>query len=258
MSRIKISPPTEKNPPSSIAELFYSTQNPEAAIVSTRLSSEHSTFRQWCDRAGVQRLTRPGMWLLGLSIIVCWAKWNGILLLSTILGMGTMIAVYQLPRSNWQRYRSLFYQLFSPANRLLTGAVLSGSLVAIASYGVMSLVSSGENVWVILSLISQNGGIVAIAALLLWQLLQQHSHHTQTHKDQLLTELTHEDALHRLIAVRQLTQLILRSHPDTTQKTSVNTFTRSQLAECFRLMLRTEVEPLVRNGILDGLQQLEK
>ena len=258
MSRINTSPPAKPNQPASIPELFYSTLNREAAIVSTRLSSEYSTFSQWYDRLQIQRWTRPGLWFLGLTFFVCWAKWNGILLLSTILGVATMIAVYQLPRSNWQRYWSLCYQLFSPANRLLTGAVLSGGLVAIASYGVMSLLSSGENIWVSLSLILQNGGIVAIAALLLWQFLQLQNQQSQSRSDRLLTELTHEDALHRLIAVRQLTQLTLRLHPHVTQKTVNPQFTRSQLAECFRLMLRTEVEPLVRNGLLDGLQQLEK
>jgi hypothetical protein len=258
MSRIKRSPQSSPNPPASIPELFYSTLNREAAIVSTRISSEDSTFSQWWDRLEVQRFTRPGLWLLGLTVIVFWAKWNSTLLLSTILGMGTMIAVYQLPRSNWQQYRALLYQLFSPANRLLTGAVLSGGLVSIATYWVLSLLSSGENIWVILSLILQNGGIVAIAALLLWQLLQKQTHQTQTRQEQLLTELTHEDALHRLIAVRKLTQLILRSESNTNPRTATTLFTRSQLAECFRLMLRTEIEPLVRNGVLDGLQQLER
>ncbi|MGB3402806.1 MAG: hypothetical protein WBA77_08950 [Microcoleaceae cyanobacterium] len=258
MSRIKTSPPAEPNQPASIAKLFYSTQNPEAAIVSSHISSEHSTVSQWGSRLEVQRFTRPGLWFLGLTVIVFWAKWNGILLLATILGMGTMITVYQLPRSNWQQYRSLFYQLFSPANRLLTGAVLSGGLVAVGSYWMMSLLSSGENIWVVLSLILQNGGIFAIAALLIWQLLQQQTHQTQSSRHQLLTELTHQEALHRLIAVRKLTQLTLRYESNTPSKTSTTILTRSQLAECFRLMLRTEVEPLVRNGILDGLQQLEK
>jgi hypothetical protein len=135
--------------------------------------------------------------------------------------------------------------------------VISGGLVSVGTYWMVSLLLSSENIWISLSLILQNIGILAIAGLLLWQFLQHQTVQKQAYSDQLLTDLTHEDALQRLIAVRKLTHLVLRSHAHPTPRNPSMILTRSQLAECFRLMLRSEVEPFVRNGLLDGLQQLD-
>jgi hypothetical protein len=204
-----------------------------------------------------QRLTRTGLGLLGLIFLMVWARWHGILLLSTVCGIVTMIGIYRFPQSNWQYYWSQFCQLFRPAYRLLTLSVISGGLVSVGTYWIVSLLLSGENIWISLSLILQNIGISAIAGLLLWQFLRHQTVQKQAYSDQLLTELTHEDALQRLIAVRKLTHLVLRSKVHPSSQTTTMIVTRSQLAEYFRLMLRGEAEPFVRNGLLDGLQQLD-
>ncbi|MGB3535676.1 MAG: hypothetical protein WBA13_19440 [Microcoleaceae cyanobacterium] len=262
MNSIKISSSPDNTRPPRIASLFYPQSSRESSLAQIYSSQppHSSETKHWWSRLNSQRLARTGFCLLGLVGLVLWARWNGVLLLSTVCGMGTIIGVYRLPRFNWQQYWSQFRQLFSPPTRLLTIAVSSGGLVSISSYWMVSLLVSGENIWVALSLILQNIGILAIAGVLLWHFLREKTHQTQAYGNQLLTELTQEDALLRLIAVRKLTHLVLRSntsvHP--TQKTSSAILTPSQLAECFRLMLRSEAEPLVRNGLLDGLQQLEQ
>ncbi len=259
MSSTKILPSTDKIQHPSIPELFNSAIDREAPLVFANPPQPltQPLKSQWPTRLNIQRLTRTGLWLLGFTFLILWARLYGLLLLSTVCGIGTMIGVYRLPQSNWQHYWSQFCQLFSPSNRLLTLAVISGGFVALSTYWTVSLLLSGENIWVILSLILQNSGILAIACVLLWQFLRSSRDRKQYYSAELLTELTHEDALQRLIAVRKLTHCVLRSNPHPTSRRTSMILTRSQLAECFRLMLRSEAEPLVRNGLLDGLQQLD-
>jgi hypothetical protein len=174
MTSIKTSTPTDQTQPPRIPELFYSVFHRDASLVSTRPSRLTVDSLRRNGRKGLKdhRLTRTGLGLLGLTVLILWARYHGVLLLSTICGIVTLIGVYRFPQSNWQYYWSQFCQLFRPAYRLLTISVISGGLVAVGTYWMMSLLLSGENIWISLSLILQNGGIFAIAGLLLWQFLQ--------------------------------------------------------------------------------------
>jgi hypothetical protein len=89
-------------------------------------------------------------------------------------------------------------------------------------------------------------GILATFGLVLWQLLRTQAPASDPFYRQQLNDLSDPDPLKRLIAVRELTHLTNASSP----------ITASHLAECFRLILDRETEPLVCSALLDGLQQL--
>ena len=203
------------------------------------------------QRLKPQRLARTGLGILGFVGFLLWARSHGVLLLATGAGMATMIGVYRLQHCNWSIYWSRIRQGLTPADRPLLIAVVTGGVVSVVTYAMVALLINTDNVWMAISLILQNGLLFAVAGLMLWQFQRQQNQQNLTRVEQLLEELTHHDPLKRLIAVRQLTHLGLKSshHP---------LLKRSQLTECFQLMLRQEAEPLVRNGLWDGLQQFDQ
>ncbi len=249
-----------------VPKLLNSVVMAEAQLLSNPrqwVTHPASRLTPWWRQLKSRRLIRTGLGLLGLSGLVLWAQYHGILLLATLCGMGTMIGVYRLYSFNWSVFWSRISQGMNSADRRLIFAVASGGLVSIGTYWIVSLLINTDNIWMAISLILQNCALLSIGGLLLWQFLRQGSHQNQARVNQLLLELTHDDPLKRLIAIRQITHLVLKSSDRQVKRVNyiaentIPILTRSQLKECFRLMLRQEPEPLVRNGLLDGLQQLD-
>lgn len=96
----------------------------------------------------------------------------------------------------------------------------------------------------------QGTGTVAVLVLLLAQLLNRSTTRDRTASNQLLADLTHDDPLRRLIAVRQLTNSVSDQRDQATQ--------RREISDYLRLMLNREAEPIVRDAVLDGLQKLDR
>ncbi|NJL68277.1 MAG: hypothetical protein HC894_19150 [Microcoleus sp. SM1_3_4] len=68
--------------------------------------------------------------------------------------------------------------------------------------------------------------------------------------------MTDTDPVKRLIAVRQITDLV--ANPEFGKLNSLkSSIVTDSIAECFRLMLSREPEAFVRNALLEGLQTLE-
>ena len=71
--------------------------------------------------------------------------------------------------------------------------------------------------------------------------------HPTTRFNQMLDDLTDSDPLKRLIAVRRMTDAIEQS--DRVQK--------RQMADYLRVMLSREEDTIVRDAVLEGLQELD-
>lgn len=219
-------------------------------------------------------LPKARRWLLAMVIVGAWGCLNEKLLLSTSLGILVMILVYRMQEWDWQVSLREFYRFWAGWNRRLTLAVGCGGLATLTAYTTVSIWVDSEQPLIASSLILQNLGIFAVIGLLVWQMISQKTGQQQTELEKYFTGLTDADPMRRLIAVRQITrylsnyklnkidsasQKLLANSTNSRMITSVNSslVTRSQIVDCFHLMLIRESEPIVRNAVLDCLQILD-
>lgn len=174
--------------------------------------------------------------------------WNWRLLLATAAGVLVMLLVYLMQEWDWQLYWSSLHRLFSGSNRQLTIAVGSGGIATLSTYTMVSIWVDPHSSWIATGAMLQSLGILAILGLLVWQTFGCQGSGDDTKRDQMLRDLTDTDPLKRLLAVRQLTYWGV-GH-------AVQPSRQHHLADCLRLMLSQEPEPIIRDAILDGLQVL--
>jgi len=219
-----------------------------------------------------RRSQRLRSWLFLLIVCGIWGWWNSKLLFSTALAMAVMGWVYRLRElpinfSQWD-----WYQHLEKSQRQFLLAVGSGVSSGIFLYICLSIWTSSESPEMALTIIGQNLGILGILGLIIGQWYQQKSDLGKSKLDQWLGDLTQDNSLKRLIAVRQITQsfkkfpqgsgnqqLLLeaqRWQPLPTLQ-SFQGIDQTHIIEYFQLMLYQENEPLVREALLEGLQILE-
>ncbi|MEG4105993.1 hypothetical protein [Microcoleus sp. S13_C5] len=201
----------------------------------------------------LERLTRAKGWLAVVTLAGVWGLWNSELLFSTGLGIAAMMLVYRGQSWDWQLLRAKGEQFWQGPNRRFVLAVGTGGIATLGAYMSLAIWADSESHWMALSLILQNLGTIAIAGLLLRQALSRRAAKDEVALDRILADLTDADPVKRLIAVRQMTDLVNKGGfgPVSSVKSSI---ARSRAAECFRLMLSREPEALVRNALLEGLQ----
>ena len=227
------------------------TERVGSAVVSTALL-------KWL----LDRLTRSQSWLAVVTLIAVWALWNSQLLFSTGLGIAAMMLVYRGELRDWQLLRSKVEQFWEGPNRRFVLAVGTGGIATLGAYLSLAIWADSESHWMAVSAILQNFGTIAIAGLLLRQALSLGASKDEATLDRILADLTDADPVKRLIAVRQMTDLVNQGgfhHPSSVESSlalakSSKRIARSRAAECFRLMLSREPEALVRNALLEGLQ----
>lgn len=210
-------------------------------------------------------LTGSKGWLAALAVTAAWGWWNGELLLSTGVGVLAMVLVYRMQKWDWPWLKSELYRFLSGSNRQLTLAVASGGFATLGTYMAISIWADAESHWIAFSMIVQTFGIVALLGVLAWRAIARKATQDETRLHQFLADLADADPMKRLIAVRQITSLLTHSQLHRTrlnaalleQTSPKPTFTRSHVAECFRLMLSREPEALVRDAVLDALKVLD-
>jgi len=225
-----------------------------------------TTLLKWL----LERLTRSPGPLAILTLLAVWGWWNSQLLASTGLGIGAMILVYRAESWDWQQLRSNLNQFWHSPSRRLVLAVASGGIATVGTYMSFGIWAESDSHWIALSAILQNFGTIAIIALLVRQILSYSASKDEAVLDRILADLTDVDPVKRLIAVRQMTDLVknpgfwkqssLKSSlakPAPTGGSSTKRLALSHITECFRLMLTQEPEALVRNALLEGLQTLD-
>ncbi|PSB32160.1 hypothetical protein C7B69_07360 [filamentous cyanobacterium Phorm 46] len=215
----------------------------------------------------LDRLTRSKGWLAVVTLVGVWGWWNSQLLFSTGLGITAMMLVYRGQSRPGQLLREQIEQFWDGPNRRFVLAVGSGGMITLGTYMSLAMWADSESHWMAVSAILQNFGTIAIVGLLLRQALNLGVSQNEAVLDRLLSDLTDADPVKRLIAVRQMTDLVnnggfgafrsvkssfalaKRSEGKPSQRIA-----RNRAAECFRLMLSQEPEALVRNALLEGLQ----
>ena len=208
----------------------------------------------------LERLTRSKGGLAIFTLVGVWGWWNSQLLFSTGLGIAAMMLVYRGQSRPGQLLRERIEQFWEGPNRRFVLAVGSGGIITLGAYMSLAIWADSESHWMAVSAILQNFGTIAIAGLLLRQALNLGVSQDEAALDRILADLTDADPVKRLIAVRQMTDLVnnggfgaFRSAKSSLAEPSKR-IARSRAAECFRLMLSREPEALVRNALLEGLQ----
>lgn len=202
------------------------------------------------------RWNRSSGTLAVLTASAVWGWWNSQLLAATGLGIGAMMLVYRAQSWDWQQLRSNMEQFWNSPSRRLVVAVGSGGLATLGTYMSFSIWAQSESNWMALSAILQNLGTIAIVVLLVRQVWSQSASKDEAVVDGILADLTDADPVKRLIAVRQMTDLV--KSPGFWKPSSLkNSIGLSHTAECFRLMLNQEPEAIVRNALLEALQTLD-
>lgn len=185
-----------------------------------------------------------------MAVVAVLLIWHWKLLFALGVGILVLLLTHSLQAGHWQiPWAELRQKLRGPKQRFALAAV-SGGVATLSTYISLAIWSEAESFWSATGAIGQGLGILAVLVLLVGHLLDHDRDSAPTRFDQLVHDLTHADALKRLIAVRQLTQAVTTPTADRTQRRAV--------VDYLRLLLSQESEPVVRNAVLDSLQALDK
>ncbi|TVQ42207.1 MAG: hypothetical protein EA365_15855 [Gloeocapsa sp. DLM2.Bin57] len=199
-------------------------------------------FRQKLPR------TSQTFWLIVIMVaLLCW-HWQ--LLLATLGGVLVMQAIYFFPRYHWRSLISYWESWRSSSHRQFSLAVFGGGVASVVVYFLSSIFAKTDNPWLATGVIFQGLLSIVTCLLLVWQLFTKNNYQYQSNWEQWLIDLTSTEALKRLIAVRELSNLAQRKQLNATELV--------QLREYLQLMLSVETEVVVRQAILTSLETVFK
>ena len=168
-------------------------------------------------------------WLCSVTVIACLWCFNWKLFLSTAVGIGLMSFCYVLQNSHWQRYCEKWQAFLIGSNRQLILAVSGGAVGSFCTYVAASIWADTENQWLATGTIMQGFASLSTLGILLWSLKQNKGSALENKVDNVLSELSHQEPLKRLVAIRKLTRLLISS--------SLASDHYAQSIEYFQLML---------------------
>jgi hypothetical protein len=192
-----------------------------------------------------QRLSGQALCLMVFALL-WWMNWK--LFLATSMGIGAMSACYLAQNSHWQSYCRQWRNFFVGSNRQLSLAVGTGASAAFCTYLAASIWADADNQWLATGNILQ--GFVSLTTLicLLWSLRGKKASSLEAKLDQLLIDLSDRDRLKRLVAIRQLTRLLINN------RLSAEHYEQS--IEYYRLMLSEPQPAVIKDALLESLDLL--
>jgi hypothetical protein len=197
----------------------------------------------------LSQVMRPRKWLFGLAGGAVLLLWDGKLVLATGAGAAMMLTVYLVQEGRWKLPRFNPEKFLQGVNHHLALAVGAGATVTLGTYMAASIWADSGSPWIALGETMQGFGILTILGLLGWQALKRPSQQDEAYFNQLLADLTHDDPLKRLIAVRQITHLVAQNRLEPGHDRTI--------ADYFRLLLSREKELTIRDAVLEGLYELD-
>ncbi len=174
---------------------------------------------------------------------------NWKLFLATSVGIGLMSLCYLLQNPYWQSYCKKWQSFLTGSNRQLILAVGSGATASFCTYLAASVWADAENQWLATGSIVQGFASLSTLSVLLWSLWQKKDNTAETKLDSLLEDLSHHEPLKRLVAIRQLTRLLISN--------SLSSDYYSQSIEYFHLMLSQPQSPVIKNALLESLELID-
>ena len=188
-------------------------------------------------------------WSCCVAIIALLWCLNWKLFLATAVGISLMSLGYLVQNPHWQKYCKKWQRFLVDSNRQLILAVGSGAIGSFCTYLAATVWANAEDRWLATGTILQ--GLVSLGTLsvLLWSLQQRRGNTAEAKLDSLLADLSDREPLKRLVAIRQLTRLLITN--------SLSSEHYSQSIEYFYLMLSEPQLPIVRNALLESLELLD-
>ncbi|WP_052055684.1 hypothetical protein [Myxosarcina sp. GI1] len=217
-------------------ELFQATSR---EIVRNKSRIEKFAFQQ----------RQNSFWLCGLVAIASIWLWNWKLLLATVAGICCMLLAFWMQNHCWQQYWTKWRRFLTGFNRKLVVAVGSGSIGAFGTYLAACIWADAENHWLAVGSILQGCSSLIALLLLVWAMVRRQKPYIESKLEKLQGDLTHSDSLKRLIAIRQLTRMLQSKHLPCEYS--------RQCSEYFGLMLGQPQVPVVRQALIDSLEQLK-
>lgn len=195
----------------------------------------------------LRRLSTSGGWLLVTGGAIGLLFWNGRLVLATGAGVAVMLLVYLTQDGHWKAPWSEVQKFLQGWNQPFLLAAASGCAATFGIYLAASLWAEVGSPWIATGMLLQQVTTIAALVLLTWQMVNRQESRPTAYLNQILDDLTNDDPLKRLIAVRRMTDVIEQS--DRAQK--------RQIADYLRVMLSREEDMIVRDAVLEGLQKLD-
>jgi hypothetical protein len=198
-----------------------------------------------------------------IAIAYIMLLWNWQLLVAIGIGGLSAVLANRGIRGNWQKYRFYLLQWLQQTDQKIVTAMGIGSIATLSTYLLLTILASGTHFWFLVAILLQGLGMFAI-----WSRLGKSTTPAKPRKSspettlhQKLSELSDRNAIQRLIAVRQLPQLVRQTtarSEKSSPSASVNTDSRRLATDALRLMLKQEPEPIVRKAILESLRVLSQ
>jgi low affinity Fe/Cu permease len=183
---------------------------------------------------------------LTVFALLWWLNWK--LVLATSVGIGAMSSYYLVQNSHWQNYCRQWRNFLVGSNRQLTLAVATGASGAFGTYLAASIWADAENQWLATGTILQGFMSLTTLMVLLWSLRGKKANSLEAKLDQLLVDLSDRDRLKRLVAIRQLTRLLI------SQRLAAEHYQQS--IEYYRLMLSEPQPAVIKDALLESLELL--
>ncbi|PSB09353.1 hypothetical protein C7B61_15530 [filamentous cyanobacterium CCP1] len=203
-------------------------------------------------------------WLLGLAILLLLLLWHWQLVVSGGAGLAVMLVVYLVQQGQWQVPKIDWRQMWSRSNRPLTLGAVGGVVACFSTYLTIAIWQETAGSWLAKGIILEGFGILTILGLCLWQIMVRQADDgagkaSKTETSSLLADLANPDAVARLIAIRCLTQQVAANPSGSTSaNTKSPCLPPDHLADCFRLMLNRETEPIVCRALVESLKSLKQ
>ncbi|MDX2256374.1 MAG: hypothetical protein NW214_12735 [Pseudanabaenaceae cyanobacterium bins.39] len=175
--------------------------------------------------------------------------WNWQLIAATLAGIFVMIVMYAAQDYKWNSILWQIHRFSQSPYRHFPLSVASGTATVILTYIVFSLWSNQENHWLATASILQLGSICGIFILLLRQSFQQWLQRQQLNFDQLIAQLTVNDDLTRLLAIKQINQYVRENYLPSAQEQAI--------ASYCQILLSRENEPTMREALFETLESLQ-
>lgn len=204
------------------------------------------------------RWSRPRGWFIVTIGAFTLLYWNGRLLFATGAGVAVMLLVYLM--HDWQPSVNLsqIRKFLRGWNQPFVVSAGAGAIATFAIYLASCIWVDSESPWIASGAILQGASTLVVLLLLIGQMLNRQTYKDQVHAKQLVRDLLHENPLKRLIAVRQLTDLLSVIDRDRDDRPgTAKSPSRREVAGYFRLMLSRESDPTIREALLDGLQTID-
>lgn len=168
--------------------------------------------------------------------------WNWKLFLATGTGMSATLGMYLLVQSNWRLRWADVRRWFSGSQRPIVFAAITGGLTTVSTYMATAIWVSSENRWMASGFILEGLATLAILGLLAWQTLHRVLGRDQVNLNGMLNQLSQNDPLKQVMALRQLERWLLGELLDKQEQQTI--------IDCCQVLLARDIDPVVREAAL--------